>query len=580
VSRVAEQIHTVLEEDLPSGWSLATIDDLIGADGVFMDGDWVESKDQDPTGDVRLIQLADIGDGGYRNKSDRFLTHEKALELGCTFLMRDDVLIARMPDPLGRACIFPGDPKKSVTVVDVAIVRSGSGEFNHRWLMYFINAPVFRTSVASLQSGSTRKRISRGNLARIALPVPPREQQNRIVAEIEKQFSRLDEAIGNLKRVKANLKRYKATILKAAVEGKLTEDWRKQHPDVDPASKLLQNILAQRRARWAGKGKYKEPTGPDIPNLPGLPPKWTWATMPQLGELNRGKSKHRPRNDPRLFGGRYPFIQTGDVRHSGGFIRSHSQTYNEVGLAQSRLWPAGTLCITIAANIAETGILTYPACFPDSVVGFTFNNDPVTVQFVGLFFRTEKDEIARYAPATAQKNINLEILVQIAVPFPPLSEQHQIVAEVERRLSVIEKLDDLVEASLKRSEHVRRSMLERAFEGKLVPAIPTDEPANVLLERLRTRIPKVSDTLPIGLMEVAMVKRRFVDKDKQPIIHVLKQAKRWLSTADLLAEAGYPRDVGPDDMEVFYLELKKELQALPRTIEIERRSDLDYFRAV
>lgn len=178
MSRAAEQIHAVLEEDLPSGWSLTTIEDLVGADGVFVDGDWVESKDQDPTGDVRLIQLADIGDGKYRNKSDRFLTHEKALELGCTFLMRGDVLVARMPDPLGRACIFPGDPKKSITVVDVAVVRFGNREFNHRWLMYFINASVFRTSVAALQSGSTRKRISRGNLARIALPVPPRGQQD------------------------------------------------------------------------------------------------------------------------------------------------------------------------------------------------------------------------------------------------------------------------------------------------------------------------------------------------------------------------------------------------------------------
>ena len=120
-------------------------------------------------------------------------------------------------------------------------------------------------------------------------PVAHREQRNRIVEDIEKQFSRLDEAVTNLKRVKANLKRYKAAVLKAAVEGRLTEDWRNQHSDVDPASKLLEHILAQRRAKWAGEGsgESKEPTGPDIPNLPGLPPKWTWATiLPQLGELN------------------------------------------------------------------------------------------------------------------------------------------------------------------------------------------------------------------------------------------------------------------------------------------------------
>jgi hypothetical protein len=103
---------------LPEGWAWATIPDLSGKAGVFIDGDWVESKDQDPDGDVRLIQLADVGDGFYRDKSDRFMTKAKAEELGCTFLKDGDVLIARMPDPLGHACIFPGDAKPSVTVVD------------------------------------------------------------------------------------------------------------------------------------------------------------------------------------------------------------------------------------------------------------------------------------------------------------------------------------------------------------------------------------------------------------------------------------------------------------------------------
>src|SRR4030065_806912 len=110
---------------LPEGWKLASIRDLIRNGGVFIDADWVESKDQDPNGDVRLVQLADVGDGFYRNRSNRYLTYQKAIELGCTFLKEGDVLIARMPEPLGRACIFPGDAKKSVTVVDVCIVRSG-----------------------------------------------------------------------------------------------------------------------------------------------------------------------------------------------------------------------------------------------------------------------------------------------------------------------------------------------------------------------------------------------------------------------------------------------------------------------
>lgn len=132
---------------LPRGWAYATLPELITNDGVFTDGDWVESKDQDPEGDVRLVQLADVGDGRYLNKSNRFLMRDKALELGCTFLEPGDVLLARMPDPLGRACIFPGDKRSAVTVVDVCVVRGDSAHFSNRWLMHFLNAPAFRDGI-------------------------------------------------------------------------------------------------------------------------------------------------------------------------------------------------------------------------------------------------------------------------------------------------------------------------------------------------------------------------------------------------------------------------------------------------
>lgn len=104
--------------------------------------------------------------------------------------------------------------------------------------------------------------------------------------------------------------------------------------------------------------------------------------LDQLGSVNRGKSKHRPRNDPELYGGKYPFIQTGDVKHSPFYITTHSQTYNEKGLAQSKLWDTGTLCITIAANIADTAILSYPACFPDSIIGFIAAPDKSHTKYV------------------------------------------------------------------------------------------------------------------------------------------------------------------------------------------------------
>jgi type I restriction enzyme S subunit len=479
VSRVAEQIDTVLAEDLPPGWSLATIEDLVGVDGVFVDGDWVESKDQDPTGDVRLIQLADIGDGEYRNKSNRFLTHKRSLELGCTFLMRDDVLIARMPDPLGRACVFPGDRKKSVTVVDVAIIRSGYGEFNHRWLMYFINAPVFRNSVASLQSGSTRKRISRGNLARLALPVPPREQQDRLVAEIEKQFSRLDEAIATLKRVKSNLKRYKASVLKAAVEGKLTEDWRKQHPDVEPASKLLERILATRRAEWNGRGKYKEPTPSDTNELPSLPKGWTWATIEQLAAGFVGAIQSGPFGSQLLHS---EFVDDGilaigidnvlDGKFSLG--RQHRIAPAKFEILKKFEARPSDVVITVMATVGRVCVL--PQSLEQAIITkHCYRIAPVPgnvdSEFLAVALRADsstRQYIFGNVRGQTRPGINGSILKAAPVSLPPFIEQKEIVAEVERSLSVIEELKAAVQANLTRADRLRQSILSQAFSDRLL----------------------------------------------------------------------------------------------------------------
>ena len=140
---------------------IASLADLAGPSGLVTDGDWVESKDQDPNGEVRLIQLADVGDGLFLDRSRRFLTLKKAKELRCTFLQPGDILIARMPDPLGRACIFPGLGRPAVTAVDVLVWRGDDAGADARWLMHAVNSPAVRTEIASLASGTTRQRVCR-----------------------------------------------------------------------------------------------------------------------------------------------------------------------------------------------------------------------------------------------------------------------------------------------------------------------------------------------------------------------------------------------------------------------------------
>jgi type I restriction enzyme S subunit len=375
------------------------------------------------------------------------------------------------------------------------------------WIFYRVRSNEFIADVCEDLQGVVYPAIRPHDVRRHKLPVAPVSEQHRIVDAIESYLTRLDDAMATLERVQRNLKRYRASVLKAAVEGRLVtteaELARAEGREYEPALVLLEHILAERRRRWEEaelakmkakgtvpkndkwKAKYVEPAAPDTSELPELPEGWCWASLPQLGELNRGKSKHRPRNDPRLLGGQYPFIQTGDVRHSGGFITKHSSSYGEFGLAQSRLWPKGTLCITIAANIAETGILRFDACFPDSIVGFLPAEEPSLVRFIEMFLRTAKQGLEQYAPATAQKNINLEVLSIVAVPLPPLAEQSRIVSEIDRLFSVALSGGDAVIHNAKKVARLRQSILKWAFEGRLVDQDPTDEPADVLLERIR-----------------------------------------------------------------------------------------------
>lgn len=186
---------------------------------------------------------------------------------------------------------------------------------------------------------------------------------------------------------------------------------------------------------------------------------WPEKAFGDLGTLDRGRSKHRPRNAPHLYGGAYPFIQTGDVSNADRYVRNHTQSYSEAGLAQSRLWPAKTLCITIAANIGKTAILTYPACFPDSVVGFTPGRE-VTIEFVQTWLQALQQRLEQTAPEVAQKNINLEILRELLCPLPPLALQERF-SELTR---TYEHLRIQQREAVRQARHLFDTLLSAAFD--------------------------------------------------------------------------------------------------------------------
>ena len=321
----------------------------------------------------------------------------------------------------------------------------------------------------SKATGTTFEAITGDVLRSHVCPLPPLETQRMIVARIDALFAEVEDGEAALTRARADLGTWRKALLKAAVTGELTADWRAASPPQETGADLLAYILAERRTHWhaepRNKGKrYVEPSGPDTGDAPGLPDGWTWAALPQLGDFGRGKSKHRPRNDPRLYGGEYPFVQTGVVSASRGKIHSFEQTYTELGMKQSKLWPKGTLCITIAANIAKTGVLQFDACFPDSVVGLT-PAAGISAEYLELVLRTLQAGLEEGAPATAQRNINLETFEVLGIPLPPACEQDEIVAA----FGDMEAADDLVTRREidQSTATLRQSILAAAFRGAL-----------------------------------------------------------------------------------------------------------------
>lgn len=477
---------------LPAGWVQAKVEDLFSTVGG---GTPSTDNPEYWEGDIPWITSADINED--HSVTARRKVTEEAISASATNKVPMGSVVVATRVGLGKVGLAPEDLCFSQ---DCQALLFDSRYFDPVYVVYQMRVAV--AGFKFISRGTTISGVTKKQLLAVDFLLPPLAEQRRIVAAIEEQFTRLDAGMAALERARKGLKRYRASVLKAAVEGRLTKEWREENPGAESGSALLERILEERRERWEvaqlaryttkeqkppknWRSKYKEPAAPDTADLPELPEGWCWASLPQIGQFDRGKSKHRPRNAAHLYGGPYPFIQTGDVRHAGTFIKEYKQTYSETGLAQSKLWPAGTLCITIAANIAETSILAFDACFPDSVVGFAAPKEAVSTQYVEIYLRTIQQRLETYAPATAQKNINIETLQSVAIALPPFAEQEEIVAEVERRLSVIEEVEAQVEAGLKRAARLRQSILKRAFGGRLVPQDPSDEPASVLLDRIR-----------------------------------------------------------------------------------------------
>jgi type I restriction enzyme S subunit len=373
-----------------------------------------------------------------------------------------------------------------------------------------------RELAVALSSGTTFREISGANAALIPVPIAPLPEQKRIVAEIEKQFTRLEAGVGALKRVQANLKRYRAAVLKAAVEGRLVpteaELARREGRPYEPADQLLQRILAERRARWEAdqlakfrasdklptddkwKAKYEEPCEPAIADLKALPGGWRWISLDFLiHSIEAGKNFKCEERPPRA-------DEIGVVKVSavswGEFDESETKTcVDSSRLNEKHLIRPGDFLFSRANTIELVGACVIVKqihrrlMLSDKILRLNLLSIPVPWVLYTLRSRFGRNDIERLSTGNQEsmRNISQDRIRQIRIPLPPLNEISRISTEVERRLSVIGELEAQVEANLKRTDRLRQAILKRAFEGNLVPQDPDDEPAQVLLQKIRNQ---------------------------------------------------------------------------------------------
>lgn len=350
--------------------------------------------------------------------------------------------------------------------------------------------------------------INKGVLNRFPVPLAPLNEQRRIVAKIEELFSELDAGVAALKRAKANLKRYRAAVLKAAVEGKLTEQWRSEHPATEPASQLLARILTERRQKWeaeqltkfaaAGKEptknwrtKYVEPEQPKLSDLPSLPESWTWATLDQLLTYLRNGYFQSPSG-----------AETGTP-----ILRINAVRPLSVDLAEARFLDKIDGCVDdfFIANgdllftryngsvdlLGVAGLVrgcTESILHPDKLVRVKLvlgEPLPSYIEIAANVSVSRKHMVGRARTTAGQTGISGPDIREMPVPLPPLDEQTCINLEVAEKLSLIDAAETAIERGLLRAARLRQSILKQAFEGKLVPQDPQDEPASRLLSELK-----------------------------------------------------------------------------------------------
>ena len=351
-------------------------------------------------GTIPWVKISDIK-GKHLNKTEEYIT-ESGLQNSSAKLFPKGTILYTIFATLGETCILDIDAATNQAIAGLTVK---SDIIYREYLYYYLFS--LKSVVDNLGRGVAQNNINMSILRNLPVPLPPLDEQRKI----------------------------------AAVLDKVSDLIAKRRQQLDKLDELV-------------KSRFIEMFGDPTYNPKGYKIK----KLSQLGELNRGVSKARPRNSPELLGGPYPLVQTGEVTASELYINTYENTYSEKGLAQSRMWPKGTLCITIAANIAQTAILNIDACFPDSVVGFIPGKE-VTQIYMHYWFTFFQKILEEQAPQVAQKNINLKILNDLDVMVPERTLQEQF----EKLVNQTDKSKLAIQKSLEKLEILKKALLQKYF---------------------------------------------------------------------------------------------------------------------